>query len=243
MEIVKFGNLYLGEAPAVGGSWVPYIENMDISIRSTYYPNSPIEWVKVHDSLYVARTVLLTSISLESLGKQGYVYGRDLVIDGRRYIARMLRVGEQGELENILAAAGDDAPSLFVHEKGFYGLELVDLTIAGERRCTIWKWQGQNRCSYGTRTAGAEIGWCPVLEPLDKNLSFCIEHIGMVLSIRCLLSLIRGRLVDVTDYDLVLDCGKNPIIDFGEDEQTYRQLESGLVVVNRDNVMWGFKNI
>lgn len=147
MEIVKFGNLYLGEAPAVGGSWVPYIENMDISIRSTYYPNFPIEWVKVHDSLYVARTVLLTNISLESLDKQGYVYGRDLVIDGRRYIARMLRVGEQGELENILAAAGDDAPSLFIHEKGFYGLELVDLTIAGERRCTT----GNGRVKTGVR--------------------------------------------------------------------------------------------
>lgn len=243
MEIVKFGNLYLDENPVVGGSRVPYTENMDISIRSTHYPDSPIEWVKVHNSLYVARTVLLTHISWESLDEQGYVYGRNLIIDGRRYIARLLQVGKYGEWEDILAAAGDDAPKLFPHESGFYGMELVDFTVAGERRCTIWKWKGQNRYSYGTRTASTEIGWCPVLEPLDMSLSFGTEHIGIPVSIRCLLSFIRGRLVEVTDYDLVLDCRGKPIVNFGDDKQTYCQLENGLVVVNRDSVMWGFKNI
>ena len=92
MEIVKFGNLYLDDDPLMMD--VLYKPNSDIRIGNTAYSESPIEWVKVHEALYVARRYLLSYISWSELDEQGFVYGREMSIDGRKYNVRMLQVGD-----------------------------------------------------------------------------------------------------------------------------------------------------
>lgn len=129
MEIVKFGNLYLDDDPLMMD--VLYKPNSDIRIGNTAYSESPIEWVKVHEALYVARRYLLSYISWSELDEQGFVYGREMSIDGRKYNVRMLQVGDSketagaSEWDAIIKTAGRDAATLFQANRPFHGMDRI----------------------------------------------------------------------------------------------------------------------
>lgn len=93
MEIVKFGNLYLDDDPLMMD--VLYKPNSDIRIGNTAYSESPIEWVKVHEALYVARRYLLSYISWSELDEQGFVYLSGYLLDD--YLHDMEIVQEYAE--------------------------------------------------------------------------------------------------------------------------------------------------
>ena len=244
MEIVKFGNLYLDDEPLMMD--VLYKPNSDIRIGNTAYSESPIEWVKVHEALYVARRYLLSYISWSELDEQGFVYGREMSIDGRRYNVRLLQVGDSAEhaatseWNAILNTAGTEAAGLFPANRPFSGM---DKPQGKELQTSIRKGlQGREWDCY-VDLIEPEIVWRPVLEPVDMRLNPGPEHIGLPLAIRCPMQFIRGRLVEVTNYDLILDCSTGAIVDLSDDRRAFRRLNNGLIAADRSQIMYVYQNI
>ena len=244
MEIVKFGNLYLDDEPLMMD--VLYKPNSDIRIGNTAYSESPIEWVKVHEALYVARRYLLSYISWSELDEQGFVYGREMSIDGRRYNVRLLQVGDSAEQaatsewDAILNTAGTEAARLFPANRPFSGL---DKPQGKELQTSIRKGQQGREWDCYVDLVEPEVVWRPVLEPVDMRLNPGPEHIGLPLAIRCPMQFIRGRLVEVTNYDLILDCSNGAIVDLSDDRRAFRRLNNGLIAVDRSQGMYVYQNI
>lgn len=244
MEIVKFGNLYLDDNPLMMD--VLYKPNSDIRIGNTAYSESPIEWVKVHEALYVARRYLLSYISWSELDEQGFVYGREMSIDGRRYNVRLLQVGDSAEhaatseWDAILNTAGTEVARLFPANRPFSGM---DKPQGKELQTSIRKGlQGREWDCY-VDLIEPEIVWRPVLEPVDMRLNPGPEHIGLPLAVRCPMQFIRGRLVEVTNYDLILDCSNGAIVDLSDDRRAFRRLDNGLIAIDRSQGMYVYQNI
>lgn len=244
MEIVKFGNLYLDEDPLIGE--VPYTLNSDIRIGNTAYSDNPIKWVKVHDFLYVASRYLLSRISWSELDEQGFVYGRKMSIDGRKYNVRMLQIGDSketaatSEWDAIVKAAGRDAASLFHANRPFHGM---DRPQGRELWTAVRKGQQGREWDCCIDLTDPDIVWRPVLEPVDMWLNPGPEHVGLPLVVRCPMKFIRGRLVDVTSYDLILDCSNGAIVDLNEERKVFRRLDNGLVAVDRSQGLFVCENI
>lgn len=244
MEIVKFGNLYLDDVPLMMD--VLYKPNSDIRIGNTAYSESPIEWVKVHEALYVARRYLLSYISWSELDEQGFVYGREMSIDGRRYNVRLLQVGDSAEhaatseWDAILNTAGTEAARLFPANRPFSGM---DKPQGKELQTSIRKGQQGREWDCYVDLVEPEVVWRPVLEPVDMRLNPGPEHIGLPLAIRCPMQFIRGRLVEVTNYDLILDCSNGAIVDLSDDRRAFRRLNNGLIAVDRSQGMYVYQNI
>ena len=243
MEIVKFGNLYLDDNPLIGDTL--YTPNSDIRIGNTAYSNSPIEWVKVHDSLYVARRYLLAHISRSDLDEQGFVYGRELYIDGRKYNVRLVQVGSSrnstpaSEWNAVIKAAGRDAATLFPANRPFLGMDIPQ----GEGLCAVRKGQQGRDWDCYVDLNYPDIVWRPVLEPVDMRLNLGPEYVGLPLAVRCPMKFIRGRLVEVTSYDLILDCSNGAIVDLNEERKVFRRLDNGLVAVDRSQGLFVCENI
>ena len=244
MEIVKFGNLYLDDEPLMMD--VLYKPNSDIRIGNTAYSESPIEWVKVHEALYVARRYHLSYISWSELDEQGFVYGREMSIDGRRYNVRLLQVGDSAEhaatseWDAILNTAGTEAARLFPANRPFSGM---DKPQGKELQTSIRKGQQGREWDCYVDLVEPEVVWRPVLEPVDMRLNPGPEHIGLPLAIRCPMQFIRGRLVEVTNYDLILDCSNGAIVDLSDDRRAFRRLNNGLIAVDRSQGMYVYQNI
>ena len=244
MEIVKFGNVYLNDDPLMGE--IPYTPNSDIRIGNTAYSADLIEWVKVHESLYVASRYLLTCVSWSKLCEQGFVYGREMSIDGRKYNVRMLQVGDAketaaaSEWDAIINTAGHSAARLFPANRPFHGMDRPQgkalwAVVRKGRQGRVWD------CSSDTDDTG--IVWRPVLEPVDMRLNPSPEHVGLPLAVRCPMKFIRGRLMEVTNYDLILDCSNGAIVDLNEERKVFRRLGNGLIAVDRSQGMFVCKNI
>lgn len=245
MEIVRFGNLYLDNEPVEGGVFVPYTVNQDIRLGDTAPKAHPIDWVKVHDSLYVSRNILLTNISWRDLDEQGFVYGREVTIDGRKYNARLLQMGtisnDFNEWEAILGAAPVSV-SLFCMKMSFIGIDLTDFSVVGEQRCSV-RGAYTGLASIDTTAERPTVGWRPVLEPLDMQLALDTGCIGLPLSIRCPFSVIQGKLVEITSYDLILDTTTRPVIDLEDSHRAYYRLSNGQIAVDRGQITGVWENI
>ena len=243
MEIVKFGNLYLDDDPLIGDAL--YTPNSDIRIGNTAYSDRPIEWVKIHGALYVARRYLLSHISWSDLDEQGFVYGREMSICGRKYNVRMLQIGDSketaaaSEWDAIIKAAGRDAAALFPANRPFLGMDISQ----GEGLCAVRKGQQGREWDCYVDLNYPDVVWRPVLEPVDMRLNPRPEHIGLPLAVICPMKFIRGRLVDVTHYDLILDCSNGAIVDHNEERKVFRRLGNGLIAVDRSQGMFVCKNI
>lgn len=244
MEIVKFGNLYLDDDPLMMD--VLYKPNSDIRIGNTAYSDSPIEWVKVNEALYVARRYLLTYISWSELDEQGFVYGREMSIDGRKYNVRMLQVGDSketagaSEWDAIIKAAGRDAATLFQANRPFHGMDRIQ---GNEFWTAVRKGQQGRDWDCYVDLNDPDIVWRPVLEPVDMRLNPGPEHVGLPLAVRCPMQFIRGRLVEATNYDLILDCSNSAIVDLNDERKVLRHLGNGLIAIDRGQIMYVNQNI
>lgn len=244
MEIVKFGNLYLDDDPLMMD--VLYKPNSDIRIGNTAYSESPIEWVKVHEALYVARRYLLSYISWSELDEQGFVYGREMSIDGRKYNVRMLQVGDSketagaSEWDAIIKTAGRDAATLFQANRPFHGMDRIQ---GNEFWTAVRKGQQGRDWDCYVDLNDPDIVWRPVLEPVDMRLNPGPEHVGLPLAVRCPMQFIRGRLVEVTSYDLILDCSNGAIVDLNDERKVLRPLGNGLIAIDRSQGMYVCENI
>ena len=171
-KLIKMGSLYLdgqlqcipkkptdyGDIPAYGGS--------SICIRDTI-DSKAITWVKPNNmNLLVADRVLVKAINWANLDSLGFVAGEEVVIDGRAYLCRLLRVGAEDSVPNewdiFLDVVGEDDSLLHWKDIFFWGQEMskehpIRSTVRGYVNARFW-----TDFKYGTEMVS--VGFRPVLE-------------------------------------------------------------------------------
>lgn len=175
-DIFQFGSLCLNNTamdvpqnPIWGGGDVPlYYGDASISIKQTARAKG-ITWVKPHGlNLFIADRVLLNRASWDVLNRNGFVKGKEIVINGHWFRCRLPYVGEtqmaQNEWDTALTIAGEKDSLWNCSNMYFWGAEssLDDPELRAIR--------GWNSARYwgSTGPKNFNIGFRPVLEPLGS---------------------------------------------------------------------------
>ena len=177
-DLFYFGSLTMdGEAqkvpefPTFNGDITQYDGNSSVSIGETI-SGKKIPWIKPKGlGIFVADRVLLVNISWLDLSKNGFVEGREVVIEGQRFRCRLPHVGategEPNEWNDILDAAGVANSLLHWHQIYLWGAERVSSTTL---ICAIRGWGFARRWARLVGTgASLRVGFRPVIDPLGFN--------------------------------------------------------------------------
>ena len=197
----NFGSLYLNGQPSELKRPSPH---MDISLGDTV-PGKAIHFVKWKD-LWVASEIVCPSASWNDLEKNNYITGWPIRVDGVLYLCRSLKVGEESDVPNewdsILDDLGEDDGLWHWSDGYFWGQETSrHLTsfraVRGRHSARYWD-------SYEAAYWYVNVGFRPVLEPLPPAPLISDSLIGAGLKVCGPNAAIIGRLVEYTDYDLVM---------------------------------------
>ena len=197
----NFGSLYLNGQPSELKRPSPH---MDISLGDTV-PGKAIHFVKWKD-LWVASEIVCPGASWNDLEKNNYITGWPIRVDGVLYLCRSLKVGEESDVPNewdsILDDLGEDDGLWHWSDGYFWGQETSrHLTsfraVRGYHSARYWD-------SYEAAYWYVNVGFRPVLEPLPPAPLISDSLIGAGLKVCGPNAAIIGRLVEYTDYDLVM---------------------------------------
>lgn len=166
----------------------------------------PIPFLDTGTSL-VSLRVLCLGIKWSELHAGGFISGRPIKIDGAPYRCRSLKVGVMesvcNEWDTLLDEYGENDSLLEWNTRAFWGQEgsksnnLLKMVRGGP---TPRAWQA---CS--ARSRYYIVGFRPVLEPLSPAPEISKPLIGRELAVYGPTGYIQGVLLDITDYDLILD--------------------------------------
>ena len=201
-EIVNLGSLYLNGQPKDLG--VEY--NGEVLSFGNTIPGKTIPFVK-WGKLLVASQCICTNISWDELNKAGYIFGWPVKIDGAPYLCRSLKVGEERDVPNewdsILDDLGED-DGLWHWSDGYFWGQETSRHLTSFR--AVRGWESARYWNYYAVTArSVDVGFRPVLEPLPPAPMISGSLIGAGLKVYGPDADIAGELVEVTDYDLVIE--------------------------------------
>lgn len=210
--MIKFGTLYMGGEP-LGFRSEPrkydYRHTPSIDIRDTV-PGKEIKWIDNGKGLYISKIPLLNCISWNDLEQNGFTDGKAVIIDDTVAICRLLCAADKPGVHNEWKETLDgvsDPPGIWgpqsvafwsqEHGEGWGG------RVAGEWGIRAWSPVGRNVRSN-------EIGFRPALELSVRNQDISEEIIGKALMVRWASGgpmdyWVSGKLVEFTDYDLLLE--------------------------------------
>lgn len=200
--IIKMGNLALnGRIAPIGSSY----KNSNIISILDSRPEQNISWVVVN-GLLIADRCLLTCISWNDIHAQGLVFGKELCIDGAKYLCRLLKVGKReygpNEWDAAIDVVNNNSNDLWHwRDSYFWGQEmprgdsLSAHVIRGVSSSRGWDW-------LPSSSRDEDVGFRPALEPVFAD-RWKAEP-GTNLQVWGIQSVIRGQLVDANSYDLVL---------------------------------------
>lgn len=163
-----------------------------------------LRWIQMGNILVADRCVCV-DISWDMLNSLGYIFGRQISIDGQPYLCRSLKVGtgkteDSGEWDKLLKV--ESANSL-IHWKNCYswGQETTDGFLKSREARG-----GSSAHSWAHCLADChepDIGFRPVLEPLISSMS----DVSVGNNIKVYGSqgqMIEGTLAGFTEYDLAM---------------------------------------
>ena len=178
-DIFKFGTLYLGdkaqhfpEKPAVNGDIPQYDGSSTISISPVTREEEPITWIKPYGiNILIADRVLLTKVSWKDLNRNGFVNGKEIVIEGQHFRCRLLHVGNTEDVPNewdkVLDATNENNALWHWKDMYFWG---SDVPILRASRRAVRGWVSARRWNDGDATFRyVSVGFRPVLEPLASD--------------------------------------------------------------------------
>lgn len=202
LNLVQLGTLLLNGQPA----------NIDAKYRDEKISfgdsglGEPIPFLDTGASL-VSLRVLCLGIKWSELNASGFISGRPIKIDGAPYLCRSLKVGVIenvcNEWDALLDEYGEDDSLLEWNTRAFWGQEgsktnnLLKMVRGGP---TPRAWQ-----SCSARSRYSIVGFRPVLEPLSPAPTISNELIGRELTVYGPTGYVQGFVLDITDYDLILD--------------------------------------
>ena len=178
-DIFKFGALYLGdkaqhfpERPAVNGDIPQYDGSSTISISPVTREEEPITWIKPYGiNILVADRVLLAKVSWEDLDRNGFVNGKEIVIEGQHFRCRLLHVGNTegvpNEWDKVLDATNENNALWHWNDMYFWGSDISTFGVStravrGYLSARFWYY---NYATY----RDVYVGFRPVLEPLASD--------------------------------------------------------------------------
>ena len=223
-KIKKLGSLYFEGNPVIPGA---IFAGQELSIGDTC-PGVELQWVD-DGGLLVSDRTICTNITWEQLDQKGLVFGAPVRIDGKSYLCRCLKVGSKegvpNEWDALLDKYGENDNLWHWEYQRFWGQETIsrpDLPhpIRGGVLARFWCW---DRATYQS----VDVGFRPVLEPLlSGGPEVLVGRNIKVFGPRE--EYIRGRLVEFSDYDLMVD----PAAGIGDGiGWTHRQ--NGMVIIER----------
>lgn len=176
-DIFKFGALFQGNQPQhipimpnIGGDIPDYDMKSTISIGAAVSQNT-IAWVKPHGAnLFVADRVLLVNVTWEELEKNGFILGKEIVIEGQRFRCRLLQVGTDDDTPNewdrVLTMTGDADTLWHWRCIFFWGADaLPDVGL-----CSNCGWlKARHRTLDGPSFRSVGTGFRPALDPIGPD--------------------------------------------------------------------------
>ena len=178
-DIFKFGTLYLGdkaqhfpEKPAVNGDIPQYDGSSTISISPVTREEEPITWIKPYGiNILIADRVLLAKVSWKDLNRNGFVNGKEIVIEGQHFRCRLLHVGNTEDVPNewdkVLDATNENNALWHWKDMYFWG---SDVPILRASTRAVRGWVSARYWSYHDAAyRGVGVGFRPVLEPLASD--------------------------------------------------------------------------
>lgn len=200
VHTLTLGSLYQDSKSVTPGA--KYRPGQAISFGDAV-PNKAISWVPAN-GLLIADRCLLNDISWDDLDAQGLVFGKEIKVQGFRFMARLLKVGDDEDVPNewdtALDAVGEDDALWHWRKLFFWGQESVPRLASyralrgyGSARHWLWRISSIRLASCGFR---------PVLVPLPTDPSalrlgqavIAVDRDGCVV----------GELVDETQYDFII---------------------------------------
>lgn len=231
MKTIKLGSMY--RDGQVQNLLFSCRESANISLDNTI-SGREIEWVQVRGILAATQCVCM-DISWEQLNLRGYIFGRLVQIDGKRYLCRSFKVGakndKSAEWDGILDEYGESNYLWNWEQMYFWGQE-TPIWNGCESARVIRGFSSPRRwCSITASHPYSYVGFRPVLEPLFSGDPQLLVGSNIKLFGPYGESLI-GRLAECDDYDLILDtvlespaiCGWASQID-------------GQIIVQKGNIM------
>ena len=178
-DIFKFGALYLGdkaqhvpERPTINGDIPQYDGSSTISISPVTREEEPITWIKPYGiNILVADRVLLAKVSWEDLDRNGFVNGKEIVIEGQHFRCRLLHVGNTegvpNEWDKVLDATNENNALWHWNDMYFWGSDISTFGVStravrGYLSARFWYY---NYATY----RDVYVGFRPVLEPLASD--------------------------------------------------------------------------
>lgn len=93
--MVKGGIVQIPEDPTYNGDMIGY-NRPDIMITDTK-PGFEIKWLHLKDNIYICDRALINRISWNTLKEAGYVDGKEVTIDGKRCLIRLMTGSDGSE--------------------------------------------------------------------------------------------------------------------------------------------------
>ena len=181
-----------------------YDAGAEIRFKNSVQGGSLLPWFKC-GNLWVSTKVYCLNITHKELSSMDYLYGRPVRIDGTPYICRCpgleTRSNGMTEWAEILTLAGDLQTELDWYLRGFWGCgsdsegEFVTLPRVGNP-CY--------RVSRRNTWRASDVGFRPVLSPLAAEPVINSTLVGTELVVYHGLTALSGKLIDFSDYDLIL---------------------------------------
>ena len=178
-EIKKFGTLRILGA-AVPAPQKPYYKGDVLGYNGTDFeigdtvPGKEITWLKLGD-LWVCDRNILQGTSWDTLNEKGYVFGKEVEIDGEKYKLRMLTgsdgndygAGCDNEWDKLMDEYSEDNELL--HYKDMYSwCQETDSDYPSSR--SVRGYSAARYYNYSTSSYTLTyIGWRPVLEILNTE--------------------------------------------------------------------------
>ena len=231
VKTIRLGSVYIGGLPFAEevGCLRPKATLLVLGDTS---PGAEIQWVQWGDKLVADRCVCM-GINWSFLNKQGYVYGRPVIIDGKAYLCRCVKMtGVKSEWDKLLAEFGDSNDLWHCEKQWFWGQESNE--IFPEQKTIRGYTSARNHGSCNADEESNWVGFRPMLEPLGPVLQLSDNLIGRQVKVRMTGSTcIFGQLAQFDEYDLFLKntAGVGP-------DCAHAKKDCDNVILDRKDISW-----
>ena len=246
-NIVELGTIYFGEEPVPCGFHRSDIKPRLPINRDMFYIADSVDGKRIPfirwKNLLVASKPVCTEVSWEDLNKAGYIYGRPVIIDGKPYLCRSLKVGTKAGDPNEwdqLVSEYPNASNRYLHWKDTYfwgqesGSSVIHRVVRGYISAREYGYLPKDTCTRST-------GFRPVLEELPPVPDDLSSLIGKDIAIYGQETDIFGILKQVTDYDLVIAPSLTRSMEASAivtDSCKWATWDNGNIAVNRNAPIW-----
>lgn len=228
---ILLGSLYLDGHPTRPG--IPYTKTNGAIIKLGNSDSAvPIPWIPVGESLFCTWN-LLTEISMATLVSSYLTSGKRFTIDGFLFSCSIPFTGskmENKENEWNRAMAVENGDNVLWHWRGVRSWcqeqdpsHLSNYWTRGDMSPLTWLSQ--------MATATTCCGWRPVLKPVKE---YQVQpQIGQELIVWSNDCCIRGKLMDMTEYDMLLG---SAVYGMGHQNNLFMRMSDGTMVIDRSRI-------